>query len=342
METANLPPPPENREGWPWTLGERKSGEIHTDSRLKISVVTPSFNQAAFLEETIRSVLGQEYPNFEYLIFDGASTDGSRELLDKYAGSLAYAVSQPDNGQTDAINQGLQRASGDIVAYLNSDDVYLPGALGRVAGAFSEDETIDILYGERILLIDENGGSLGEDQASQFSLRRLLLADYIAQPATFIRRSVLDTIGPFKEELRYVMDYEFFLRAALAGCRFARLDGPPIAAFRLHTASKTSGKSESGLAEETAMLGTVFDDPRLPRALASLRAKAIANCYVKVAYSQYLAGNLGAARSLLWRGFRICPALLTDSGFLSIAGKTLLGSRLSRRLRELRRDRFRQ
>src|ERR1043166_4155332 len=142
-----LPPAPEGKKGWPWTEETFPEAEQTSSSPLSISIVTPSYNQAAFLEETIRSVLLQGYPNLEYIVMDGGSTDGSVEIIKKYEKHLAYWTSEKDAGASDAIRKGFERATGSILAYLNSDDLYLPGAIHRLVNRLRSVKG-DVVYGK--------------------------------------------------------------------------------------------------------------------------------------------------------------------------------------------------
>src|SRR5579862_8034570 len=135
---ASLPPPPPGRTGWPWTV--ETSPPVAANAWPRITIVTPSYQQAAYVEETLRSVLLQNYPALEYIVIDGGSSDGSANLIERYASRLAYWHSQRDHGQADAINQGFDRATGEIVGWLNSDDFLLPGALFAVAQAFQQSQ----------------------------------------------------------------------------------------------------------------------------------------------------------------------------------------------------------
>src|SRR5512138_1788368 len=137
-----------------------------------VSIITPSFNQAAFLETTIRSVLDQDYPSLEYFIVDGGSKDGSLEIIQRYAHRLAGWVSEPDRGQTDAINKGFGMAHGEILAWLNSDDVYQPGAVAEAATFLQQNPEVGLVYGDATY-IDENGRTIGHFPARQTDLRRL-------------------------------------------------------------------------------------------------------------------------------------------------------------------------
>jgi glycosyltransferase involved in cell wall biosynthesis len=203
----------------------------------KISIVTPSFNQAEFLERTINSVLSQNYPNLEYIIIDGGSTDGSVEIIKKYADKLAYWVSEKDKGQSHALNKGFRMATGDITAWLNSDDEYCPDALETVAKVFISDETSDFVFGNRIT-IDKNNKILRQDRHTRFSLRaHVLLLCILSQPASFWRRSLFENYGYIDESLRFAMDYEFYCRiGAHIKAKHIRKN---LAMFRIHDTSKT-------------------------------------------------------------------------------------------------------
>ena len=163
---------------------------------LKISVVTPSFNHARFLERTMLSVLGQPYPDLEYLVVDGGSQDGSVEIIRKYAGRLAYWVSEKDQGQTDAINKGFARARGDIFAWLNSDDTYLPGTLPQVADFFEKNPQAAAVYANANF-IDEDDRVIGRFPAAQTDHRRLKQGYvHIPQQACFFRADLWSKVGP--------------------------------------------------------------------------------------------------------------------------------------------------
>ena len=208
-----------------------------SDRLPRISVVTPSFNQARYLERTIRSVLDQGYPNLEYLVYDGASTDGSVEIIQRYADRLDYWQSQPDGGQSAAINAGWHRANGEILAWLNSDDYYLPGVLRFVGEHFRDHPEVLVLYGtcERV---DQGGAYLGF-VGTAFRMRDLLYSrQIIPQPTAFLRRKVIDSVGPLDPSLRYSMDYDLFIRVA-------KVSTPSFVARRLagatvHSEAKTT------------------------------------------------------------------------------------------------------
>jgi glycosyltransferase involved in cell wall biosynthesis len=204
----------------------------------RINITTPSFNQGNFLEQTIQSVLDQAYPNLEYIIIDGGSADGSVDIIRKYEKKLSYWVSEKDKGQSDAINKGFRRASGEILAWLNSDDCYLPGTLERVADFFSSHPAVDLVYGD-LLLIDSSGKTLGIRKVVPYNYTLALYGlSAVPQPSAFFRRRALDVVGLLDEELHYQMDIEFFLRFGKRGLNIKHLP-VPLAMFRLHAQSKT-------------------------------------------------------------------------------------------------------
>ncbi|MDX1523838.1 MAG: glycosyltransferase family 2 protein, partial [Anaerolineae bacterium] len=203
----------------------------------KISIVTPSFNQAQFIEETIHSIHDQNYPNLEHMVIDGGSTDGTVELLRRYEDRLSW-VSEQDNGQTEAINKGFRQASGDLVAWLNSDDLYLPHTLRTVAHFFQQNPGTDLLFGDCVI-IDSTGQPLLERKEIPFDIGVLLWGlNYICQPTVFMRRSLLDIIGYLDETLHYGMDLDYWLRAAIAGARI-RHTPQFLAQARWHAGAKT-------------------------------------------------------------------------------------------------------
>lgn len=205
----------------------------------RISLVTPSFRQAAFIERTISSVLGQNYPNLEYFVQDGGSEDGTRGILERYADRLTGWESRPDEGQSQAINLGFAQTSGDIMAWLNSDDVLLPGALNCVIDFFNRNPDIDVVYGHR-LLIDENDRLIGRWILPAHDDKILSWADYVPQETLFWRRSIWEKAGSrIDESFRFAMDWDLLLRFRDAGARIARIPRF-LGGFRIHPHQKTS------------------------------------------------------------------------------------------------------
>jgi glycosyltransferase involved in cell wall biosynthesis len=209
----------------------------------KISLITPSLNQGQYIKQTIHSVLSQDYLNIEYIVVDGCSTDNTIDVLKNFSGKIRW-VSEKDNGQTDAINKGLRMASGDIVGYLNADDLLLPGTLSRVAQLFTENPEAMWVTGQ-CRIIDEDGGEIRrlitayKNVWLRFHSRSsLIVTDYISQPSTFWRASVISDLGYLDETLHYAMDYEYWLRLY---AKYPLVFIPEyLAAFRIHTQSKNT------------------------------------------------------------------------------------------------------
>jgi glycosyltransferase involved in cell wall biosynthesis len=215
-----------------------------------IGIVTPSYNQAHFLRATIDSVVGQAYPKLSYHVQDGGSADGSVAILESYAGRISWR-SHADKGQADAINLGFENIDCDIMAYLNSDDVLLPGALSYVAGYFDRHPDVDIVYGHRVF-IDRDGWEIGRAILPRHDAKALLYAGYIPQETMFWRRRVWNKIGSFDAGLQYALDWEFMLRAQDAGFRFARARRF-LACFRVHDQQKTTSNYDVGRKEMRAL-----------------------------------------------------------------------------------------
>ncbi len=209
----------------------------------RISVITPSFNQGRYIERTIKSVLGQGYPKLEYLIIDGGSSDETLEILKRYEKQLTW-ISEKDSGQSDAINKGMRMATGDILAYLNSDDIYEPGALTSVAARFMAEPSVIWLTG-RCRIIDENDREVRSVITKyknvlldHYHYKLLQIANPVSQPATFWKKEVVKEIGLFDPGESLVMDYDYWLRI---GKRYdPAIVDENLAAFRVHPKSKTS------------------------------------------------------------------------------------------------------
>jgi hypothetical protein len=215
----------------------------------RISIVTPSFQQGVFIERTLRSVLEQDYPNLEYFVQDGGSKDGTVAILERYAARMSGYDSSLDQGQSQAINRAFVRTTGEIMAWLNSDDVLFPGALAYVADYFARHPEVDVIYGHRVL-IDEEDREIGRWILPPHEDYILSWADFVPQETLFWRRSLWARVGgSIDESFRFAMDWDLLLRFRDAGARFARVP-QFLGGFRVHAAQKTTaGISEIGFAE---------------------------------------------------------------------------------------------
>ena len=217
---------------------------------MKVSVITPSFNQGKYIERTIVSVLNQRICGLEYIVMDGGSTDQTVDILKKY-GSVLKWRSEKDNGQTDAVNKGLRLAKGDIIGWLNSDDIYYPNAIRAVLDVFEKNPDINVVYGNAYH-IREDDSIIEEYYTEEYSYERLKEVCYICQPAVFFRKCLIDKYGYLDETLQYCMDYDYWLRLG-KGERFYHLP-VFIAGSRLYEDNKTLGARKKVHEEMLRML----------------------------------------------------------------------------------------
>lgn len=231
--------------GWPRVEFPEKQPGIVLPS---LAIVTPSFGQADFIERSIRSVVEQGYPSLEYIVQDGGSTDGTVEILKEWEGRLGAWRSARDRGQSQAINLGFAGTSGEIMAWLNSDDVFVPGALNFIGAFFAANPDIDVIYGDRII-IDEEDRCIGHWVLPDHDDDALSYADFTPQETLFWRRSLWDRVGGVDETFRFAMDWDLIVRFRDAGAKFAHVPYF-LGAFRIHMKQKTSAEiSEIGMVE---------------------------------------------------------------------------------------------
>lgn len=201
----------------------------------KISIITPSYNQGRYIEETIESVLAQDYPDIEYIVVDGGSTDETIDILKKYDAKLRW-ISEKDNGQSDAIIKGFKMAKGEIIAWLCSDDIYLPGAVTRIVEFFKSNGDVGLVYGKSHY-IDEEGKVTGEYPSAGFDAERMAVFNMISQPSAFFKKEAYDKAAGVDVALTYAMDYDLWLRLAkVAKVEYLR---EFFSSYRLHRESKT-------------------------------------------------------------------------------------------------------
>lgn len=269
-----------------------------------VSIITPSYHQAAYLEQTLRSVLEQEYPDIEYIVIDGASTDGSVDIIKKYADRLAYWVSEKDRGQAEAINKGFARAHGGIVAWLNSDDYYLPGAVAAAVKAFDEHPDVVLVHAD-MLAVDEHGQTTNILKYQQLTLEDLLCFQIIGQPAVFMRRSALEAAGGLDPTFHFLLDHLLWIRIARQG-RILHID-QTWAAARYHAEAKNRAKAAEFGREAFRILETVERDNHLARAFAKVRKRARSSAHRVDARYRLDGGQPAAALSAWMRALFIHP-----------------------------------
>jgi GT2 family glycosyltransferase len=269
-----------------------------------VSIITPSYNQAAYLEQAIRSVLEQNYSPIEYIIVDGGSSDGSVEIIRKYAERLAWWVSEPDQGQAEAINKGLKQARGEIVAWLNSDDLYLPGAVAQAVQALQTQPQVGLVFGDAIT-IDAQGRPLKHLTFGDWGLDELMGFRIICQPAVFMRRQVLEQAGYLDTSYHYLLDHHLWLRMArLAGV----LHVPQVwAAARHHPQAKNVAQAAAFGQEAFRILNWMATQPDLASHLTAHRRRIEAGAHRLNARYLLDGGLPGAALQAYARALALSP-----------------------------------
>lgn len=310
---SELPAPPEGTSGWPWTEESPRRADTLPDGSHwpRVSIVTPSYNQGQFLEATIRSVLLQGYPNLEYIVFDGGSTDDSVEILRRYEPWLAFWVSEPDRGQSHAINKGWTKATGDVFAWLNSDDMYMPGAIGEAVQALKQHPETALVYGT-CQYIDADGRPTVLRNPGQVDFRQLLwnLNGTLPQPTTFIRRSILEDAGFLDETLKYSMDYELWLRIAM---RYPLRHVEKVwAATRMHDEAKTVARQKQIWKQKVKILDKTVSSPDLPAHVRNEVPALYSTYYFRTASVYLSRSDLLGALKYLWQAVTLRPGLALE------------------------------
>ena len=244
IKLNNLPPPPGGKTGWPWTKASDLLPPHMPDGATwpKISIVTPSYNQAQYLEETIRSVLLQNYPNLEYIIIDGGSTDGSVAIIKKHEPWLTYWVSEKDQGQSHAINKGFNICTGDMMNWVNSDDFLLPNSLNKIALAYSQRNSEIFIIAGNSLILQKNGDYIPrlpirkvDDWLTEFDVKY----EGSIQAGWFFSKGLHKLLGPLNNDLHYAMDIDYSLRWGKFDPEYLLID-ESVAVFRIHEDAKTT------------------------------------------------------------------------------------------------------
>jgi glycosyltransferase involved in cell wall biosynthesis len=305
-----LPLPPAGKTGWPWISDRPPLPELVADGAPwpKITIVTPSYNQGMFLEETIRSVLLQGYPNLEYIIIDGGSTDQSVEIIRKYEPWLAYWVSEKDKGQADAINKGWQHSSGDFLGWLNSDDLLTPGCLETEARYFVDHPEVGFVFGDMVR-IDKDSVQFAVETFRDFDIVDIVKrAGWISQQGNLMRKSVFEQVGPLDISLHFMMDLDLWFRAGLV-CRFGYIN-QPVACFRRHDTAKTATRMDLAAEDIITVYTKLFNAPHLPDKLLLIKKEAWGSAYLNAAERHFMAGDLSSSWSCLGYAFQNYPKAL--------------------------------
>lgn len=302
-----------------------------------VSIVTPSYNQAPFLEQTIRSVLDQDYPSLEYIVVDGASTDASVDIIKKYSDRLAWWVSEKDKGQGEAINKGLARAKGEIIAWINSDDYYLPNAISSAVNVFEQNPDVVLVYGD-MLAVDQNGETTNVLRYKQYSLEDLLCFQIIGQPAVFFRRDVYEKVGGLDISFHFMLDHHLWIRIAEQG---KILHVPQLwAAARYHPQAKNRLKPVEFGIEAFHILDWMRSDRKLSQTFAKVKARASASALrVNARYLLDAGQSVAALRAWFQVLFIHPPTALQRLNILISAILQIIGLKALRELILQRRQR---
>ncbi len=261
---SSLPIPPHRESGWPWTEVPTMLMEEATSERVppRISIVIPSFNQGRYIEEAIRSVLLQGYPNLELTIMDGGSTDHSVEIIQKYETWLTGWVSEPDGGQSDAINKGFDRSTGEIIHWLCSDDLLMPGALWNVAKAFAKEPECDVVVGHCLCTYEDSPEKNGVLRSSVESIQTMPYLFGVWQPSCFFRRAAVKREQVLRRELHYCMDRELWCRLQACGARWKAID-KTLSSNRF-TGDNKSLVGQSKIIQEIHEIYRSYESERVP------------------------------------------------------------------------------
>ena len=295
------------------------SYHMHTPTNPLVSIITPSYNQAKFLEQTIRSVLAQDYQPIEFIIIDGASTDGSLEIIRRFEDRLIFWISEPDQGQADAINKGFNQARGDIVAWLNSDDLYLPGAVSQAVDALQTEPELGMVFGDA-LTIDTQGRPLNLLAFGDWGLVELMSFRIICQSAVFIRRAVLDQTGSLDPNYHILLDHHLWIRIAkTAPIRHVATGSKSVgrtsddqsfslwAAARHHPGAKNVNQASKFGEEALRLLAWMEEQPDLVPLVKRYKKQIYAGAYRLNGRYLLDGGQPKAALKSYWRAFTNKP-----------------------------------
>jgi glycosyltransferase involved in cell wall biosynthesis len=269
-----------------------------------VSIITPSFNKGPYIEETIQSIRNQTYKNIEHIVFDAGSTDETISILKKYGEHLQW-ISEPDKGQSDAINKGWRLAKGKIIAYLNADDTYLPDAVESAVAFFEKNPDVQMLYGDGIIT-DEYGNNKRLIKHGEFKIQDLVFCrDMVFQPSVFLRKGVFDSIGDVDVNLHLAMDLDYWLRTALV-YKTAYLP-KPLSVAKIYQDAKSSALMFRYVKEYEYILEKLFKSASIPPDILHYKNNAYTYIYTKGGLDYLHAMMMKDGMSYLWKAFRMSP-----------------------------------
>lgn len=293
-----------------------------------VSIVTPSYNQGAFIEETILSVKNQNYPRTEHIIIDGGSTDNALDVIKKYEGTYNMRwVSEPDEGQSEAINKGWRKAHGEILAYLNADDTYMPWAIETAVKSLNDHPEISMVYGD-CNIVNECNEVVGRCPATEFDVKEMICGrTSVPQPATFFRRAVLDEIGHLDTNLYMAMDFDYWIRI---GLKFKVKYIPQlIANFRRYPGTKTVSEGYKSAPEYFYIIDKTFSNPKLPEEVKTLRRQAYSCAHLAAGTDYHFQRQMKLARKHLIKSIMLYPPNLVRPWVAGYLVTSLLGRRVT-------------
>lgn len=289
----------------------KSMGNVDNKNLPLVSVVTPAYNQADFLRDTLESVLAQDYPNIEHQVIDDGSTDTTPEILAEYADRITIERHE-NRGQTPTINKGWARAKGEILTWLNSDDTFLPGAVTKAVEYFNEHPEVAIVFGDTLFTGPDGSPLERSKPREEFDYRRFVLQceNPIAQPSAFIRREVIDDVGFLDPQFYYFMDWDFWLRAGLRHriAYFPEL----LSTYRLHPDSKTVAQANKAAPELEYMYRKFFERDDLPQEIRDIERQAMVNMHFTSGGYYLEGGNPKAATEVAFKALRAYPSMISS------------------------------
>lgn len=299
-----------------------------------VSIVTPSLNQGRFIEETIQSIKNQTYPNIEHIIVDGGSTDNTLEIIKKYDGTYNMLwLSEPDEGQSDAINKGWKISNGEIIAYLNSDDTYMPWAVETAVNWLTGHADVDMVYGD-CNNVNEYGEVIDQYPATDFDLEDLFYGrNMVPQPAVFLRKKVVDEVGYLDTHLNRAMDYDLWLRIGL-NCKVSYIR-QLLTNFRIYPETKGMREGYKFADDRLYALNKLFSASRLPKEITTLRRRACSYAHLRVGTNYHSQCRMGLARKHLLRAITLYPWNLRQPFLTAYLLTSLLGGTIGTRVMEI-------